>query len=607
MYLMFDPACETFAGGRTLNSTFNQLIIQQYSEILMKKYLIFVVLLISLPLSAQQVDVIEHELGNGLRILMVQRPGDPSIAAGWVAHVGSVNENPGITGMAHLFEHMMFKGTQTIGTKDYEIDRRIMAQKDSLRALMRKEESRMREMQRRGVIEDIRDPDAWLEHYRELEREFRDLIEAQREIIIKDELSRIYSNAGATGLNAFTSSDVTFYIITVPSNRIELFFWLESDRLLNPVFREFYAERDVVREERRLRIDSTPTGKFDETFESLFYTSHPYSWPIIGWPSDVENITREQANDFYDVYYGANNLTFVMVGDLDPDHIIQLSEKYLSRLPASPRPVPEVITEEITPVAEKRMVAYAETNPTVRVRYHTVPHNHKDAFALDVLSGILSGRTGRLYRDLVLDKDMATEVSAFNNSMKYAGYFQFSGVAKGDYAPEDVEKEIYRHIDRLRNELVEERELQRVKNQSIANSYRRLGSNFFLMIQLGIYEGMDSWTYLNESPERILEVTVEDIQRVVNKYFDDEVRTVAIYYTKEADTPVDPEIAALPAEVQTQARQLQSQVRQIQNPEQLEMMLTQARSAEGMVTDEGQIEMIRFLIKTIEERLEELR
>lgn len=573
----------------------------------MYKYFLIFLLFLTLPSSAQQVDVIEHTLDNGLRILMVQRPGDPSISAGWVAHVGSVNEKPGITGIAHLFEHMMFKGTNTIGTKDYEADRNIMAKKDSLRALMRVEESKMRAMQRRGEIPSVRDPDAWTDRYKELDAEINELIEAQRDIIIKDELSRIYSNAGATGLNAGTSHDFTIYFINVPSNRIELFFWLESDRLLNPVFREFYAERDVVREERRMRIDSTPTGKYDETFESMFYTSHPYSWPVIGWPSDVENITREQANEFYDIFYGANNLTFIFVGDLEPDAIVELSEKYLDRLPSSPQPIPEVITEELEPVAEKRMIAYAQTNPTVRIRYHTVPHNHRDSFALDVLAGVLSGRTGRLHRDLVLERDMATSVGASQNGRKYAGYFQVNGISKGDYKPEDVEREIYKHIERLRDELVTERELERVKNQNIANSYRRLTSNFYLMLQLGVYEVMDSWKYINEEPERIQEVTAEDIRRVVNTYFDDDVRTVAIYYTEEDDAPVDPELAALPDEVRAQAQQVRSQVKQIDNEQQLEMMLSQAQSAEGMVEEEAQRQMIRFIIKTIEERLEELR
>jgi predicted Zn-dependent peptidase len=562
--------------------------------------------IIALPISAQQVDVIEHELENGIQILMVQRPGDPSVAAGWVAHVGSVNERPGITGMAHLFEHMMFKGTRTIGTKDFAADRRIIEKKDSLRVLMQEEESALRAMQRRGLIDDIRNPDNWTDRYKELESEIRALIEEQREIIVKDELDRIYSNAGATGLNAGTSNDFTIYFINVPSNKIELFFWLESDRLYNPVFREFYAERDVVREERRLRIESTPTGKFEETFESMFFTSHPYGWPVIGWPSDVESITREQANEFYDMYYGANNLTFLFVGDLDPDEIIGLSEKYLARLPRSPRPIPEVITEELEPVAEKRMIAYAETNPTVRIRYHTVPFNHTDASALDVLAGVLSGRTGRLYRDLVLEKDMATEVSAFQNERKYAGYFQLNGVAKGDYTPEDVEREIYKHIEELRTEPVTERELQRVKNQNVANSYRRLGSNFFLMLQLGIFEVMDTWEYINEQPGRIQEVTAEDIMHVVNTYFGDDKRTVAIYYTKDAGTPEDPAIAALPQELQAQAKQVQSQIWQIDSVEQLEMMLAQSRSAEGRVEDEGQREMIRFVINLIEERIQEL-
>jgi predicted Zn-dependent peptidase len=556
--------------------------------------------------SAQQVEVIEHTLDNGLHILMVHRPGDPSVSAGWVAHVGSVNEKPGITGMAHLFEHMMFKGTKTIGTVDYETDRQIIARKDSIRALMREKESRLRELYRRGRIDDPRNPEVWTEEYRHLESQFKKLIEAQREVIIKDELDRIYSNAGATGLNAFTNNDVTFYIITVPSNKLELFFWLESDRLLNPVFREFYSERDVVREERRLRIESTPTGKYDETFESLFYTSHPYGWPIIGWPSDVENITREQAHEFYDIYYGANNLTFVFVGDLDPEHVIELSNKYLSRLPPSAQPIPEIITEEIDQVAEKRMIAYAETNPTVRIRYHTVPFNHTDSFALEVLGGILSGRTGRLYRNLVLERDIATEVSAFHSTNKYAGYFQFSGVAKGDYMPEDVEREIYRHIEALRAEPVTEQELQRVKNQSIANSYRRLSSNFFLMVQIGIFEALDSWTYINEQPGKIQEVSVEDITRVVNRYFGDDRRNVAIYYTKGSDGPVDPEIATLPQELQTQARQVRTQILQISNKEQLEIMLAQTRAAEGRVTEAGQLEMLRFVVRLLEERLKSI-
>jgi predicted Zn-dependent peptidase len=558
-------------------------------------------------LHSQQVEVVEHTLDNGLKILLVQRSGDPSVAAGWIANVGSVNERPGITGIAHLFEHMMFKGTHSIGTKDFERDQYIMAQKDSLRALMRKEESLLRSKQRRGLVDDLRDPRGWTERYRQLNDEFQALIEQQREIIIKDELDRIYSNAGATGINAGTSNDFTIYFVNIPSHRIELFFWLESDRLYNPVFREFYAERDVVREERRLRTESTPTGRFEETFESMFYASHPYSWPVIGWPSDVENITREQANEFYDVYYGANNLTFVFVGDLDPERILELGEAYLSRIPPSPRPVPEVITEEIEPVAEKRMIAYAETNPTVNVRYHTVPHNHNDSFALEVLAGVLSGRTGRLYRDLVLEKDIATEVSAFQNGRKYAGFFQINAVAKGDYLPEDVEREIYRILGELREQPIAEHELQRVKNQSIANSYRRLTSNFYLMLQLGVYEVMDSWKYINEEPGRIQEVTAEDVQRVANAYFENDVRAVAIYYTKGADAPADPAIAALPAALQAQARQVRSQIRSIENEEQLEMMLAQVRSAEGQVGDEDQLQMIRFIISEIESRLDEVR
>jgi predicted Zn-dependent peptidase len=251
------------------------------------------------PLRAQQIPVVEETLPNGFKLLMVERRGEPRIAGGWVAHVGSANERPGITGIAHLFEHMMFKGTPTLGTKDGKKDLEIIVEQERVRDEIRAEEAKLRAALRRGEIAEITSPEAKTPRLKELEAEFKKLIDSQREIIVKSEFDRVYTTAGASGMNAFTSEDMTAYFISVPANKLELWMWMESERLLRPVFREFYSERDVVFEERRMRTESTPTGKFAEQFNAMFWDAHPYNWPVIGWPSDIPAISKKQADDFY--------------------------------------------------------------------------------------------------------------------------------------------------------------------------------------------------------------------------------------------------------------------------------------------------------------------
>ena len=250
---------------------------------------------------AQQVKPIVHVLDNGMTVLLVPRTGDPNISAGWLAKVGSVNERPGITGVAHLFEHMMFKGTDTIGTIDAAEDRRVIEQLDRLRAEIRKHEQELLRRQRVGEIDDWRDREHRSQAHQDLLEEFESALGEQRGLIIKDDFDRIYTGEGGSGMNAGTDYDFTVYFINVPANKLELWFWMESDRLMNPVFREFYSERDVVHEERRLRTDSTPTGLLDEQFEATFWESSPYSWPVVGWPSDLYGLTREEALEFFDV------------------------------------------------------------------------------------------------------------------------------------------------------------------------------------------------------------------------------------------------------------------------------------------------------------------
>jgi len=493
--------------------------------------------LFAAPSRAQKVEAQVHKLDNGFTLLMIPREGDPNVACGWVAKAGSVNEEPGITGLAHLFEHMMFKGTRTIGTRNIERELEIMERLDEIRAQLREFQRELIEKHRRGLIDDPDKPAHRSKRHQELLEEFNRLVAEQRELIVKDELDRTYRANGASALNAGTDHDFTIYFVNVPSNKLELWFWLESDRLLNPVFREFYSERDVVHEERRLRVDSTPTGKLDEQFNAMFWQSAPYSWPVIGWPSDLEAITRTQAEAFFDVNYAPNNIVATLAGDFDPEQAIEWAEQYFGRLERGPRPPEPVRTREIEQLAEKRMTGEADTKPQAAIRYHTVPDAHVDEPPLIVLSSIFNGRTGRLYKSLVVEQEVATSASAAVNGMKYEGYFELSGVASPGRTPEEVEQALYEEIGVLKEELVSERELQKVKNKQLASDFRRLRSKFSLMIQTLVYEALGTWENINRFSERIQAVTRDDIRRVARKYFTEDNRNVAIYYTKGEQRP----------------------------------------------------------------------
>ena len=261
---------------------------------------------------------------------------------------------------------------------------------------------------------------------------------------------------------------MTAYFVTVPANKLELWMWMESERILHPVFREFYAERDVVFEERRMRTDSTPLGKFEEEFNALFWESCSYAWPVIGWPSDISAISKAQADEFYATYYSPQNITLILVGDLDPAKAEALARKYFERIPRGPRTPPDVVTLEVKQLAEKRMNAEAETNPQVDILWHTVPFRHRDSYALDILAELLSTRTGRLYKGLVLGSGVATEIWARQAAMKWEGYFNAGGEAKEGHTPEEVEQGIYDNLEKLKKEAVPPEELQKVKNNFAA-------------------------------------------------------------------------------------------------------------------------------------------
>ncbi len=611
--------------------------------------------LLASPCLAQQVEVEEFTLPNGMKFLLCPRHDQPNaIAAGWVAKVGSVNERPGITGISHFFEHMMFKGTDTIGTRDAKGDAAFRAKQkdlrdrinaliwdgqykrarageidnpwdaandtDEIKALRSELRSQMEEQQGRvhaeriatikkelGALDPALPGTADLKSSLEGELTRLEADQKSRGTVVKDEFDLIYTEAGASGMNAFTSYDITFYIITIPSNKIELWCWMESDRLANSTFREFYSERDVVHEERRLRTESTPTGVFQEQFESMFWQSSPYSWPVIGWPSDLNSYTFEEAQRYFNIYYRPNNLVGVLVGDFDPADAKKQITRYFTRLERGETNPPPVVTEEVPQRAAMRMVAEAEAQPSVTVQYHAAPFGHKDSYALDMLSQVLNGRTGRLYKGMIEGSEIASSANAGSDSRKYAGAFAFEAEVKGDSTPEQLEAAWYAEVAKLQNEPVSDHELQKVRNQSAADAYRRLQNNFFLMIQLGFAENMGDWRYINEEPKLLQAVTADDIQRVAKKYFTPENSSVAIYRRKAGSAPAaeDADLAALPAPMQGMAKQAVQQIMAIADVETLRGAIAEMEAQASQMPPQAK-PLVDYMVKKANERLAEL-
>jgi predicted Zn-dependent peptidase len=573
-------------------------------------------LVAALPAAAQNIDAKEYWLDNGMQVLMVERHEAPTIMASIFARVGSANETTGITGISHLFEHMMFKGTETIGTTDIKRDREIMARLDELRAQLREEERIMRENLRRGEGGELLDPESKTERFREIEAEFDALILEQRKLIIKDQLDELYSKNGGFFLNAFTAEDMTGYFVRLPKNKIELYMWLESDRFNNPVFREFYSERDVVREERRRGVDSTPTGLIEEDFRAMFWKSSSYSWDVIGWPSDLGSITREQADRYFDTYYAPNNLTMILVGDLVPDEMIELVRKYFERIPRGTTEPPDVVTLEEKQYGEKRLIAEAETSPTAEIWYHTVAWKHPDSYPLQVLAGIMNGKTGRLYKKLVEEKGIAKssssggrrmfggsglEVDATQDSLKYAGAFKISAVGVSGVRAEQLEAAMYEVLDDLQANPVSAEELQKVKNQLRVENIRFLDlmSGIGMLFYLGQNAAMGDWTEANNNPDKCDLVTAEEVQRVAKQYFEPKQRNVLIINSKESAEGEgggeDPRFA--------QAVQMIESA----DAAQLEQMVGMLSMQMGQIEDPERRERMEKILKLAGERLEKLK
>jgi predicted Zn-dependent peptidase len=470
--------------------------------------------------------VTEHPLPNGMKFIIVERHEVPVVSFQIYADVGSVNEEAGISGMAHMFEHMAFKGTSDIGTKDIEAEKLALAKVDEAYAALQDE-------QRKGTGADP----ARLE---ELAQAFAGAKEEAAAYVESNEYTRIIEESGGVGLNAGTGFDSTAYYVSFPSNKLELWFSLESARFLDPVFREFYKERDVVIEERRVRVENQPIGKLMEEYLAVAYKAHPYGRNAVGWMSDLANMTREQAKRFFRKHYTPSNLTAAIVGDVDPEEAIRLAELYFGRIPKGPRP-PTLWTEEPPQDGERRLKVHARSQPALLMGYHKPSVRHPDDAVFDAVQDILSGgRTSRIYRSLVRDKKIAISAGGFPGfpGVKYPNQFLFFAFPTAGHTNEENEKAMLTEIERLKTELVTDEELSRVTRRARADLIGGLDSNGGLADQLLAYEVLTGdWRNLFHAIDAIEKVTREDIQRVAKEYFNERNRTVGYLIP---DVPAQP-------------------------------------------------------------------
>lgn len=461
-------------------------------------------------------------LENGLRVLIVPDTNVAVVSCRLYYFVGSMYEGPGTSGLSHMFEHMMFKGTKTLGTTNYRKEIPYMKRIDSLVA----------EIQ---TIED-RDTDNARIRIRELREQIASLLQEQRQYIRKDELWNIYQSNGGTHLNAWTADDMTAYIVTLPKNKVELFYWIESDRMANPVLREFYSERDVVTEERRMRYENRPVNRYWERLMGLFYIAHPYRIPTIGWMSDIRAYTREKLESHVRRYYTPDNAVIVLAGNVDTTKAMADIHKYFGRIPPAPAPKQEVVTREPEPIGQTRFVVRDEAEPRIDLFFHTPGYPHDDLYRLDIAEGVLNGRSGRLYKRLVLDEQLCTDAGAGNSFRLHDGYFHVWATLNGDASPDTVERILFEELEKLAAAPPSEREMLRIKNSIKKSFVSGLTSLEGLSDRLAWFERLGDWRGLLAYPNEINAVEPTSVPDAAGRYFERDRATIGWLLPPENDT-----------------------------------------------------------------------
>ena len=459
-------------------------------------------------------------LKNGMTVLLVERHGAPVFSTIYGFKVGSVDEIEGITGTAHLFEHMAFKGTPKIGTSDFAKEKPIMDE--------------VNRIGREWSLELVKGDKADKDKLARLREELTKLEAGQKKFIVKDEIDVIYTNVGGTGLNAGTGTDQTMYIISLPSNQIELFCLVESERIRNTVLREFYTERSVIQEERKQTTDASPARLLSEMFMGAAFIAHPYNHPVVGWASDINSVSLEEAQAFKNKYYTPNNCVLAIAGDIYPDQAWPLIEKYFGDIPRGEDP-PVLRTIEPKQLGERRVRFEFDAEPSLMMGYHKPTFPAKEDAAASVLSSILSsGRTSRLNKDLVQEKQLAVSVFAGSGpGVRYPNLFTFNAAPRYPHTVEEVEKAILEHVERVKTEPVTERELQKVKNSLEASYIRSMSSNMGLAMTLTRYQLLfGDWKLYLKYKDILAAITAQDVMDFAKTYLTTENRTTAFLIKK---------------------------------------------------------------------------
>jgi predicted Zn-dependent peptidase len=459
------------------------------------------------------------KLANGLTIVICERPEAPVFSFFTHVDAGSVQDPMGKTGLAHMFEHMAFKGTDTIGTRDYADEKVALAKVEVAYAAY--------------IAERDKPVDRDEKKLAQLEQAWKDAIAAADKFSApyNNEFGKIVEGEGGEGMNAFTNWDETGYHYSFPTNRLELWAYLESERFLHPVMRQFYKERNVVIEERRMRVDSDPMGRLLEQFTEEAFAAHPYHRPTIGWISDLNSFSATDAQAFFDKYYVPSNMVVTVVGDVKASEAMPIVEKYFSRIPARPKPDTATTTEP-PQNSERSVVLHDQSQPVYLESYHRPDYRSPDDQVYDAIADLMSsGRTSRLYRALVRDKQIASDAEGFTGypGNKYPHLFAFYATPLPGHTTKEVGDAIHVEIERLKKEDISDEELKMIKTRAKANLIRSLGSNEGLAFDLGLYKARyDDWRELFRSVDRIEKVTKADIRRVASETFKPNNRTVGI-------------------------------------------------------------------------------
>ena len=488
--------------------------------------LILATLVTAQDLASFEKTITVKKLANGLTVIICQRPEAPVFSFQTHVDTGSVQDPMGQTGLAHMFEHMAFKGTDKIGTTDYAAEKIALEKVEKTYAAYRAE--------RDLPIGQNK------EKLQQLEKAWKDAIAEAGKYVKPNEFPQILESNGAEGLNAYTNEDETAYHYSLPENRLELWAYLESQRFMYPVMREFYKERNVVIEERRMRTDSNPIGRLLEQFTSAAFQAHPYHRPTIGWMSDLNSFSATDAQVFFDKYYSPSNMVVAVAGDLKPETAMPIIEKYFGQIPSHPQP-DERTTTEPPQNSERRVVLHETAQPLYLEGYHRPDYHNADDAVYDAIADLMSnGRTSRLYRALVRDKKIASYSAGFTGlpGNKYPHLFAFYAFPLPGHKPEEMADAIHVEIERLKAEDISDEELQMIKTRAKANLIRGLADNEGLASQLALYQARyGDWRELFHQVDNINKVTKADIRRVATQSFVPTNRTVGIIETVAPPAP----------------------------------------------------------------------